>query len=151
MLIFVKMDLFSCAFHLEESIAKSRNIKRKENVDLSGQEPGQTAWMRWLALFFRYHRLHKVCSSSQRVNGGFTFTYIQQICSRQLWTHLGKNVENPHKRRYNYWKKLKTLWQKEKLLVLSNFFFCHNVFKSCLLQVNPLPDMIALDSSRYHQ
>ena len=21
------------------------------------------------------------------------------------------------------------LWQKEKLLVLSNFFFCHNVFK----------------------
>ena len=23
----------------------------------------------------------------------------------------------------------KTLWQKEKLLVLSNFFFCHYVFK----------------------
>ena len=29
---------------------------------------------------------------------------------------------------------LKTLWQKEKVLVLSNFFFCHNVFKSHLLQ-----------------
>ena len=26
-------------------------------------------------------------------------------------------------------KKWKTLWQKEKLLVLSNFFFCHFVFK----------------------
>ena len=26
-------------------------------------------------------------------------------------------------------KKLKTLWQKEKLLVLSNFFFCYNVSK----------------------
>ena len=26
-------------------------------------------------------------------------------------------------------KKWKTLWQKEKLLVLSNFFFCHYVFK----------------------
>ena len=25
--------------------------------------------------------------------------------------------------------KWKTLWQKEKLLVLSNFFFCHYVFK----------------------
>ena len=31
---------------------------------------------------------------------------------------------------YNYWKNLKTLWQKEKLLVLSNFFFCHDVFES---------------------
>ena len=30
---------------------------------------------------------------------------------------------------------MKTLWQKEKLLVLSNFSFCHNVFKSCLLQM----------------
>ena len=29
---------------------------------------------------------------------------------------------------------MKTLWQKENLLVLSNFFFCHNVFKSRLLQ-----------------
>ena len=30
-------------------------------------------------------------------------------------------------------KELKTLWEKEKLLHLSNFFFCHNVFKSHLL------------------
>ena len=29
----------------------------------------------------------------------------------------------------------KTLWQKEKLLVLSNFSFCHNVFKSLLLRM----------------
>ena len=28
----------------------------------------------------------------------------------------------------------KTLWQKENLLVLSNFFFCNNVIKSLLLQ-----------------
>ena len=26
----------------------------------------------------------------------------------------------------------KTLWQKEKLLVLSNFFFCHYVFKKAV-------------------
>ena len=25
--------------------------------------------------------------------------------------------------------KKKTLWQKEKLLILSNFFFCHYIFK----------------------
>ena len=27
----------------------------------------------------------------------------------------------------------KTWWEKEKLFVTSNFSFCHNVFKSCLL------------------
>ena len=33
-----------------------------------------------------------------------------------------------------YFIELKTLWHKGKLLVLSNFPFCHNVFKSSLLQ-----------------
>ena len=33
---------------------------------------------------------------------------------------------------YNYLSEWKTLWEKEKLLVTSNFFFSHNVFKSCL-------------------
>ena len=33
----------------------------------------------------------------------------------------------------NYLIELKTLWEKEKLLVTSNFSFFHNVFKSCLL------------------
>ena len=31
-------------------------------------------------------------------------------------------------------KELKTLWQREKLLVLSNFSFCHDVFKSRQMQ-----------------
>ena len=39
------------------------------------------------------------------------------------------------KKGYHYWKELKTLWQKKKLLVLSNFYFCHNDFKSHLLQM----------------
>ena len=34
---------------------------------------------------------------------------------------------------YSYLTELKTLWEKEKLLVTSNFSFSHNVFKSCLL------------------
>ena len=35
----------------------------------------------------------------------------------------------------NNWKRLKTLWQREKLLIMSNFSFCPNVFKSRLLQM----------------
>ena len=34
---------------------------------------------------------------------------------------------------YSYLIVLKTLWEKEKLLVTSNFSYSHNVFKSCLL------------------
>ena len=34
---------------------------------------------------------------------------------------------------YNALIESKTLWEKEKLLVTSNFCFSHNVFKSCLL------------------
>ena len=34
---------------------------------------------------------------------------------------------------YNYLIEEKTLLEKEKLLVTSNFFFSHNVFKNCLL------------------
>ena len=33
---------------------------------------------------------------------------------------------------YNYLIELKTSWEKEKLLVTSNFSFSHNVFKNCL-------------------
>ena len=29
---------------------------------------------------------------------------------------------------------LKTWWEKEKLLIMSNFSFSHNVFKKCVLQ-----------------
>ena len=34
---------------------------------------------------------------------------------------------------YNYLMDQKTLWEKEKLLVTSNFSFSHNVFNSYLL------------------
>ena len=59
-------------------------------------------------------------------------SHIEQICSRQLRKHLrsGKSVEGILTN-----KKLKTLWQKEKLLVLSNSSFCHDVFKSSLLKM----------------
>ena len=34
---------------------------------------------------------------------------------------------------YSYLIELKTLWEKEKLLIMSSFSFFQNVFKSCLL------------------
>ena len=43
---------------------------------------------------------------------------------------MSKNMD---KWGYSYLIELKTLWEMEKLLVMSNFSFSHNVFKSCLL------------------
>ena len=40
---------------------------------------------------------------------------------------------NTDKWGYKFLIDKKTLWEKKKLLVTSNFFFSHNVFKSCLL------------------
>ena len=48
--------------------------------------------------------------------------------------NLGKNMENLYEWKYPYWKELITLWQKEKLLIMCNFLFCHNVFTYRLLQ-----------------
>ena len=58
-----------------------------------------------------------------------TLSHIQQICSRQLWKHTRKKLKTLFKWKYNNWIELKTWWQKEKLLVLSNFFFCQHDFK----------------------
>ena len=41
---------------------------------------------------------------------------------------------------------LKTLWEKEKLLVTSNLFFSHNVFKSCLLLMPNIVDANVVSS-----
>ena len=43
-----------------------------------------------------------------------------------------KNIKYLHKWEFNNWIELKTLWLKGKLLIMSNFPFCHNVFKSRL-------------------
>ena len=41
------------------------------------------------------------------------------------------DIINKANRGYSYLIEKKTLWKKEKLLVMSNFSFSHNVFKSC--------------------
>ena len=64
-----------------------------------------------------------------------TLSDIHKFCSRRPWKQLGKNRKKLYKCRYNYWKELKTLRQKKKLLVLSNFYFCHNVVQSRRLHI----------------
>ena len=66
-----------------------------------------------------------------------TLSQIKQNWRRQLWKYLCKNMKNIHKWKYIYWIELKTLWEKEKLFVLSIFSFCHKVFLSHWLQSRP--------------
>ena len=51
----------------------------------------------------------------------FPHTTMNIFCQNML------NLYNWMDNSYDW--KWKTLWQKEKLLILSNFFFCHYVFK----------------------
>ena len=65
-----------------------------------------------------------------------TLSHIQQICSRQLWRHIVKNL---YKWRYNklLLKIVGNIVANGETARLSNFSFCHNVFKSHLLQNAP--------------
>ena len=55
--------------------------------------------------------------NKQRKNRQTFFTYIN-ICRRR---HLGKTVENHINDSFIISNELKTLWQKEKLLIISTF------------------------------
>ena len=58
-----------------------------------------------------------------------TLSLIRQFCNRRLWTYFVKKKKILLIEWITYDLKWKTLWQKEKLLILSNFFFIHYVFK----------------------
>ena len=80
--------------------------------------------------------------------------FQKAVCCRgvrkRLYIHyphtknLLQTTSKPYYQKYiylyksNFLVELKTFWQKDKLLVLSNFSFCNNVFKSCLLDVRKL-------------
>ena len=67
-----------------------------------------------------------MCENSKYL---LTLSLIQQFCSRRLWTYFVKKWKISIIEWITYDWKCKTLWQKEKLHVLCNFFFCHYVFK----------------------
>ena len=74
-----------------------------------------------------------ICGVSQKFYQ-FTLSHIQQISSRRLGTRCSQKMNIECKWTFKNRIELKTLSQKEKLLVLSNFSFCHIVFQeSCLL------------------
>ena len=58
--------------------------------------------------------LHLTCYNM----GLLTLSHIQQICNRLLCIYLGKSMENLYIWKYNYCIGLKTMWQKEKVLIL---------------------------------
>ena len=71
----------------------------------------------------------------------YVFLYVtlslkRQSCSRRLWTCLNKKYG---KSLYisKYYDRIgsKTLWPNGALLILNNNTFCHNVLKSCVLQM----------------
>ena len=95
--------------------------------------------------------------------GFYPLYLIQQFCRATLNLFCQK-IENLYNCMDNLCLKMKTLCQKEKLLVLSNFFFCHYVFKKLSAaeasesiymreRVNPLPhtnnlQQMTLETSR---
>ena len=63
-----------------------------------------------------------------------TLSHLQQICSRRLWKHLSKIMKTSINWNLIIEESWKHCDKKEKLLVFSNFYFWHNVYKSKLLQ-----------------
>ena len=63
-----------------------------------------------------------------------TLSPKQLICCRQLKSIKANMQKSSIHEGIISKKRVEILKQKEKLLVLSNFLFCHNVSKSCLLQ-----------------
>ena len=43
---------------------------------------------------------------------------------------MDPSLFNPLPHNDNFWRLLKTLWEKKKMLVTSIFFFSHNIFYS---------------------
>ena len=52
-----------------------------------------------------------------------THILLQYTCSKGHWKHIGKIIKQFFKWKHYYWTEIKTFWQKEKLLNMSNFNF----------------------------
>ena len=70
---------------------------------------------------------------SQRLNPFTHTTNLQQTLYHFFF--ILDSVENLNKWKNNYLLNLRMLWQKVKLLIMSNVSIFHNVFKSCMLKM----------------
>ena len=102
----------------------------------NSQDPDQILWkfrrsvFVWPSAYFIWHIF--LFKSFCKPFTTFPHTANLQQTTLKMST---KHIVNLYNCRYNYWKKVETLWQKVKLLVLSNFSSCHDVFKSRPLQM----------------
>ena len=77
---------------------------------------------------------------------------IQEICGEKFKSvyesiiFVYKAFQN-EKNKNNYWIGLKALWQKEKMLIISNFFIYHKVFKSSAAELSESVCMRERDKS----
>ena len=86
-------------------------------------------WLYPLISFLGYFQLTEQEPGIEvKLSLSLTLSHIQLNSSTQLWNQLGKHLEHFFKRKHNYWIDVKTLCQEEKLHIVSNYSFCHNVF-----------------------
>ena len=60
---------------------------------------------------------------------------IETILGSTKLTEFADNNSKSDEDGRNFYKRVKTLWEKDKLLVTSNFSFSHSVFKRLVLQI----------------
>ena len=86
-------------------------------------------------LFTRLRKKRILCELQTLSNSKLT---LSQTTNYGLpnWKSLQKTILNLMKKAESSPKELKTLWEKEKLLVMSNFSFSHSVLKRLLLQIH---------------
>ena len=65
---------------------------------------------------------------------GLTLSQTTKFLTLPNWKTLQMTISNLMKMEESSSNRYKTLWEKEKLLVTSNFSFSHNVFKRLILQ-----------------
>ena len=58
------------------------------------------------------------------------YPYTTKLQQTTLKTHLGNTMENFEKWKHFPWIKLKTVLQKEKLIIMCDLSFCHSFQKS---------------------
>ena len=66
------------------------------------------------------------------------------------FVHIQGNITNICNLKCSYYIEQKTFWQMEKLLILSNNSYCHNVFKTRILKNRPNTSISWKGVTEYH-
>ena len=92
---------------------------------------------------FVFHRIENIVGKGENVTSIFSFSHnvFNPFSNEKFKTFpnsksLQRTVQNLMKMAESSPNGCKTLWEKEKLLVMSNFFFSHSVFKRLILQTH---------------